>query len=686
LIFSLFRNKRIIEQEHGHFLFKADPCTKLPEQMKRTTLKLPFLILCVTAGLQIMAGCKTDDGAFEWKEKRGKHTLYSRKDKIGHLEPLFLKDISTNDEITRIEDGVFRIKRTCKNISQRDFGQVRLTLDFVHEDSASFLMIPSVSYNGNRWGRGKEPKGYSKDGEWWSFSCTRTSIPGATYSEGRKWAVAMWGEPGNGEIPFSCALMPTHAETGHRLIWPEEEMPQCYINRDTYGPGFRKDLSIPSGQTVVLEAILIVTPVMPQHQAIRYFQEKAWKMIPHPQIEVRSPDEIWDLAIRFIHENLWAEEGIYRGFSVGLWLRDGGWIQRPEWKYEIGWAGQSISVSASLLTDYLRNKNKLSLERGLACLDTWAQYGPLPNGLIRNHFDYILGVEKGADMLDACNLGDAATDYLIAWQQAKECGLTRDNYKAVALNICDFMVKDQQQSGQYGKGWDTDGNCLYRDGSIGAYIIPAMISAYQVTGNDAYLKSGKRAYDFYFNDFAENGFTSAGALDTWCIDKESSWAILRSALLFHDITRDQAYLDQAEQISWYLSTWLWHYSEPVVDSSDFRKYGYDTFGATAVSTQHHHLDPGGLVLVPEWFKLAELTGHQIWKEKAKAVWANANQAVADGKTKFHDVVRPAGSQTEAYFQTYWVGKPGQINDWLVLWPSAARLEVLRMINPKVFSE
>ncbi|MGV8139798.1 MAG: hypothetical protein AB2L20_31825 [Mangrovibacterium sp.] len=191
--------------------------------MKRTTLKLPFLILCVTAGLQIMAGCKTDDGAFEWKEKRGKHTLYLRKDKIGHLEPLFLKDISTNDEITRIEDGVFRIKRTCKNISQRDFGQVSLI-------------------------------------------------------------------------------------------------------------------------------------------------------------------------------------------------------------------------------------------------------------------------------------------------------------------------------------------------------------------------------------------------------------------------------------------------------------------------------PGGLVLVPEWFKLAELTGHQIWKEKAKAVWANANQAVADGKTKFHDVIRPAGSQTEAYFQSYWVGKPGQINDWLVLWPSAARLEVLRMIDPKVFSE
>jgi hypothetical protein len=645
-----------------------------------------ILSIVLVSGSLMIQSCKSDHESFQWKKKDGTQILYLGKERIGHFKPLLLKGISTNDQITRIEEGVFRIKRICTNNSAGHLDSARLTLDFIHEDSASYLMIPSVSYNGNNWGRGKEPKGYSKDGGWWSFSYTRTSIPGATYSEGKKWAVAMWGDIDNNKIPFSCSLMPGSAETGHRLIWPEEEMPLSYIDRDTYGPGFRRNLSFRTGQKIILEAVLVVTPVLPQHQAIRCFQGKAWKMIPHPKMNVHSPDELWDLAMRFIHENLWAEEGIYKGFSVGLWLRNGGWIQRPEWKYEIGWAGQNISVASSFLTDYLKNRNNQSLERGLACLDTWAQYAPLPNGLIRNHFDYILGTEKGTDILDACNLGDAATDYLIAWQLAKKCGLSRDNYKTIALNICDFMMKDQQPSGQYGKGWDVDGNCLYRDGSIGAYIIPAMVGAYQATGNNAYLESGIRAYDFYFNDFAESGFTSAGALDTWCIDKESSLAMLRSALLLYEITHDKAYLDKAEQTSWYLSTWLWHYSAPVADSSDFKKYGYDTFGATAVSTQHHHLDPGGLFLVPDWFKLAEFTGHEIWKEKAKAVWANATQAIADGETKFHGIVRPAGSQTEAYFQTYWVGKPGQINDWLVLWPSAARLEVLRMVDPEVFSE
>jgi len=404
-------------------------------------------------------------------------------------------------------------------------------------------------------------------------------------------------------------------------------------------------------------------------------------MIPHPEIPVRSTDEIRDLSIKFIHENLWAEEDIFKGFSIGLWQRNGGWIQRPGWKYEIGWAGQNISTANSLLADYLKNGNKQSLERGIACLDTWATYCPLPNGLIRNHFDYVLGIENSEEILDACNLGDAAEDFLVAYELAQQCGYERGNYKTLALNICDFMQKNQQTSGQFGKGWDTDGNCLYREGTIGAYIIPPMVRAYRAAGEQKYLHSAEKAFNFYFNDYAKNGFTSAGALDTWCIDKESSWPMLHSAMLLFEATNDSTYLTKAERISWYLSTWLWHYSMPVADSSDFKKYGYDTFAGTAVSTQHHHLDPYGLILVPEWLKLARLTGNSIWKEKALAVWANGNQVVADGKTKIHGVVRPAGSQAEAYFQTYWVGQPGQFNDWLVLWPSAMRLEVLRTINP-----
>ncbi len=616
---------------------------------------------------------------YSWKTTENRQTLFSGEEQIGYIQPFSLVGIDVEDHITLIDEGVFNITRKCTNRSNVQIDSVRVTLDFMHLDSALFLMIPSVSYNGNLWGQGKEPKGFSKNVEWWTFSYNRTSVPGATYSEGKQWAIALWGKPSL-EMPFSCSLMPEKSETGHRLIWPEEEMPLSYINRDTYISGFRKKMSLKAGQEIILEATLVVAPVLPQHKAMKVFLTKAWELIPHPEIPVRKPREIWDLSMRFIHENLWAEEGVFKGFSVGLWSREGKWIQRPVWKYEIGWAGQNLSTANSFLTDYLWNKNELSLKRGLACLDTWAEYCPLPNGLIRNHFDYVLGIEKSEEILDACNLGDAAADYLFSYQLLKECGLDRENYKTIALNICDFLKNDQQTSGQYGKSWNTEGICLHRDGTIGAFIIPAMVRAYQISRDDSYLNSAKKAYDFYFSDFTENGFTSAGALDTWCIDRESSLPMLRSAMMLFETTKDSTYLTKAEQTSWYLSTWMWHYSMPAPDSSDFRKYGYDTFGGMAVSTQHHHLDPCGVVFVPEWLKLAKLTGHSIWNEKAMATWANGNQTVAGDNCIIHNIHRPVGAQNEAFFQARWGGNPTQINDWLVLWPSAFRVETLRTIG------
>ncbi|MFA6127855.1 MAG: hypothetical protein WC699_11160 [Bacteroidales bacterium] len=638
------------------------------------------IVAAIVFGLMMIQKCEPDNGILTWKKIDGKQVLMAGEMQVGYLSGESATGIKSKDKIEQISEGVYRIRRTSMNKTGESMDFVRLTLDFVHADTASYLMIPSVSYQGNTWGRGLEPKGYKKDGQWWSFSYSRSAVPGATYSEGGKWAVALWGDPNPLNLPFSCSLMPVGKETTHRLIWPEEEMPLTYSNRDTYQPGFQGKLSLAAGESVIHSAVLVVTPLMPRHESIKVFLSTAWDIIPHPTIAVRTPAEIWNLSVRFINENLWAEEGIFKGFSIGLWLRDGNWIQRPVWKYEIGWAGQNISTANSFLTDFLWNKNQQSLDRGITCLDTWATYCPLPNGLIRNHFDYVLGFEKSEEVLDACNLGDAAADYLVAWDLAKKCGVERENYKTIALGICDFMLKDQQSSGQYGKGWTREGVCLYRDGTVGSFIIPAMVRAYSVTGNKAYLASARRAYDFYFDDFSTKGFTSAGALDTWCIDKESSWPMLRSAIMLHEATGDSTYLAKAESTSWYLSTWLWHYSVPFADSTDFRKYGYNTFGATAVSTQHHHLDPFGLALVPEWLKLSKLTGNPVWKEKALAAWANANQVVANGTEKVHGVVRPAGSQTEAYFQTRWNGKPGSFADWMVLWPSAFRLETLRTIG------
>lgn len=43
---------------------------------------------------------------------------------------------------------------------------------------------------------------------------------------------------------------------------------------------------------------------------------------------------------------------------------------------------------------------------------------------------------------------------------------------------------------------------------------------------------------------------------------------------------------------------------------------YDTFGGTAVSTSHLHIDDFALCYIPELLELSELTGNKEWKERS----------------------------------------------------------------------
>ena len=434
-------------------------------------------------------------------------------------------------------------------------------------------------------------------------------------------------------------------------------------------------------ETLTKTIYLCITPRLAEHAAMRGFPKRAWDMAPKVKPTIYSAEKLWELGIRYAKESLWTEDGDFRGFSIGLLPSDDGkWFQRRGGKYEIGWCGQNASYAISLLHDYLKNGSQESLEKGMATLDTWARCS-LPNGLFTVRYDNPDGP------IDACNLGVAAANFFEAHDVAAQCGFDRPGYDSLAYRICDFVMNDQQPDGGYAKGWHPNGESIYREGTTGCFVVPAMLEAYRRSGNKAYLTSAQRAYHYYLAGLKRDGFTTAGALDTWCIDKESSMALLRSAMRFHSLTGEPEYLEDALAVSNYLSTWLWHYDEKYPEDDDFTIYDYHTFGATAVSVQHNHLDPYALLWVADWVELSALTGDSQWREKAEAIWHNGNQLVSDGTLEINGRQRPAGAQNEAYFECQWGFQPGEevhrINNWLVAWPGAFRLETLRRLPPDV---
>ena len=224
-----------------------------------------------------------------------------------------------------------------------------------------------------------------------------------------------------------------------------------------------------------------------------------------------------------------------------------------------------------------------------------------------------------------------------------------------------------------------DGSIESPHGSVGAFIILPLFDAYERTGDKKYLDSALRGLNFYLNDFNKGGYTTAGALDSNCIDKESAAPMIRAAIRAYELTKEQVYLDNAIELGYYLATWQYHYTVDFPEGALAKEMGFDTYGSTAVSAAHNALDHYGLYWVPEYLKLAELTGNDIWRQRARALWYNGTQLISDGTLTVKGRVRPAGGQDESFRHTRW----GRIDnryfvpcEWLTAWQGTFRYYTL----------
>ncbi|MZQ86344.1 hypothetical protein GQF01_30000 [Paenibacillus sp. 5J-6] len=616
---------------------------------------------------------------YEWqvREEDQVMCLTSKGQVIGGILPIREANLEVKDALEEIEEGVFRWSRTFVN--QAEVARTcRLSMDFGTAYEPEYYMIPAVSYNGNEWGRGLEPKGLSKNGQPWTFAWHRTSVPGATYSEGNGWSIALFGESPRDMKGFSCSLEQVTGQAIHRLLWPEEEAPFTYSYRDTYSEAYRGTLHLSPGGTFEATAYLVVEHYERPRVSWRRMLDLAWRLHDKPLKQGMDAQRIWELSIDYARNGLWHIDGEFSGFTIGRTWKEGEWQQVRH--YEIGWCGQNASLANSFLSDYLRSGNQDSLGRGLAVLDQWVEHGRLNNGLIHCHYDYLLHKRGEPEVQDACNLGTAALNLFEAEQLAAKCGVNRPSYREAALGICDFVVSVQAPEGRIGKSWRNDGTLADPEGTVGCFLVPPLVKAYELTGEAAYLEAAESGYRFYMNELLDNGYSTAGALDTSCIDKESAIPLLKSGLCLFKATANQTYLTWAEHAAWYLATWQWHHTVRYDKASELGRLEYDTFGGTSVSTQHHHIDPFALSFVEDWLTLAELTNNPTWRERAKAVWANAIIGISDGDTMIMGKQRPAGSQDEGYFHTRWGHDAFDVSQWLVAWPTAFRLELLRHLQ------
>lgn len=558
--------------------------------------------------------------------------------------------------------------------------KMKLTMKAAYEPR--YFQIPAVNYNGNGWGSGAQYSGYGVNGEPWAYAWHRTSIPACTYSESDKYAVALFGQEQGG---MSCSIYPEGEELVQELIWPEIEAPKVLFKR-SWEASYYGTMEPTNEFTGIVMLMHAGKPRERVHDLLDF----AWDFF-YREVEMqKTPERVRQLDLLFFRQ-LWSQKynGLV-GFATGLnWDDQSNLFIQQSQNFHIGWVGQNGIKSCALLKQYMEEGDEDARDKAISVLDSWDKYAFLPNGLMfvklierPERLDSTLNGDIPMD-IDTGNLGTAAVYFFCAADLCKEAGIDRPSYEKRAFGICDFFVNAQQESGEFAKTYFLDGSIDSAHGSIGATATLPLFVAYERTGDKKYFDAAMKGLDFYLGEFEKGGFTTAGAIDSYCIDKESGAPMLRASLKAYELTGEQRYLEMAEEVAYYLATWQYHYSVAFPEGSMTKELNVDTYGSTAVSAAHNALDHYGLWWVPDYLKLAELTGKKMWRERARALWYNGTQLISDGTMVVKGRVRPAGCQDESIRHTRW-GRPDHryfiVSEWCTAWQGAFRYMALDTLD------
>lgn len=578
------------------------------------------------------------------------------------------------------ENGLFRIVRRWTNLTDHPV-ELQTTLRVRLNYAPTHWLIPCVSINGNQFGAGGEPKGMDLDGKKWIFAYDRVSIPSCTLTETADIACGLFTDASDeASLVSSCSVFrDEEGKICQEIHHPVIEAPLTYVGRDVNGPAYETFLTIEAGATLETVSWLVISRPRWENYGIADVMDRALELFgDNADLVVPEKKTVWDNSITFARSlvsDYKGKKGIYIGYR---W--DGeqkAFVFRGDINFELAWCGQNILFSRMFIEDYIQYGREDSLALALEILDTRAELCTAKSGLLAAQLRHFENLDEAA--ADTCNMGYGAYEFLRCWQRLQEIGIDRPAYLTAAKGLCDFFCEHFSPETGFGKAWRLNGECLDSGGSIGAFVILPMAKLYGLTGEKKYLDMADRALRFYAERDLDRFVCTAGALDTCCVDKETSAPFLMSAILLYEQTGDKYYLTVAEKAAYYFTSWMFHYQPVYEEDTDIIRHGVCVKGLTSVSAQHHHLDPYGGIVVPYLRKLATYLGKEQWNVYAEMLWRAVLQGIGDGKLTIHDVIRPVGSQNEALFHCRWTfsGMPrGWLNNWLVAWPCAFRLSVL----------
>lgn len=620
------------------------------------------------------------------------------------------------DSILSEKDGLFCLRRRLENLSGRvrTFKMItRLLTQFV---PAKYTM-PCICYDGNAWGDGNSPKGLCYEGKPWVFAYDRMGIPSCTVTENASVGVALFASDVDAQsLRTSASMIQRDDGAFEQQIWyPVTEAPVTYGKKNAMSGRYDEFLTLADGEAFTVIYYVFACRPKWENFACANLLDRMQEVFPYRKAPRFTPERVWELGVSYLKRLLvpWHGKPMFiAGIDTKLSHLQAGHMgakmspdemralmKDPEYNtfgfnrviFEIGWAGQGFLSVRLMMKDAIAHHDDETLQMLIGIQERWAEKQQ-ENGMILPHFerydDYDPAKIAKAALCqgyapETCNLGWGASEMAKIYALLRDNGIEKPEFLRFSTRICDFFCAHYSPETGFGKLWSMEGEALETTGSVGGFIINGLLDTWRVTRREEYLATAAKALDFYFERDVNHFVCTAGAIDCVAVDKETSFPFVISSLDLFEITKEEKYLVYAQKAAYYFFSWAFQYDALYPDTSDFAKYGYSTQGGTAISAEHHAIDPWGALLVPEFIRLGKYTGDEKWITRARMMWNQSLLGIASYEgEKFHGLARPLGSQNEGFFQARWTKyrpdceERGHFNDWLVSWVSAYRLTAL----------
>ncbi|MBQ5809254.1 MAG: hypothetical protein IIW21_05810 [Clostridia bacterium] len=605
------------------------------------------------------------------------------------------------DEIKGAGYGNYAITRTIKNVgtANAEFKDIVAVRDTFYGEK---YLIPCILYNGNEHGSSNTPKSLEIDGEPWVFAYDRMGIPSCTLTENDFCGLALFASDKDAlSLTSSCSLVKRGDFYTHRIYRPVTEAPYTYSSKNIMTERYDTYHTLEAGAEMTHTSyVCVMKPKYKKYAALNLIERVMGLFKPtfDPHL---SPEKVFELGIDYANALLYPYNGkkliithyaprLFRyQHMVKITLDEMAEMMKDPYyteigafdeRFEMGWADQGLMNGRMLAIDALKNGKKEQLADAIGIFDAFAEIQQ-ENGLCYTLYEQSTDPERAAKATpDCCNLGWGASEMVKMYRLLRDNGIDKPEYLTFARKVCDFFIKNYDPLWGFGKSFNMDGTPAEKAGSIGGFMICAMIDLYNEVKEEKYLDMAKKAHNFYYGRDLDNFVCTAGALDCKSIDKETAYPFVVASLDLYKITKNPNYITRAQKAAYYFMSWMFFYDVLYPNGSEFTEYGYRTTGGTAISAEHHAIDAWGAVIVPELCELAKLTGNKNWEKMARLTWANAIVGLTEREGQlFHGQQRPIGSQNEGFFQARWTKyrptceERGHYNDCLCGWSGAYRM-------------